>query len=73
MELMTPESLEALENKKPKAGSRLFLLAGPEGGFAQEEISLAAAKGFKAVSLGEAILRTETAALAAMAIAKELP
>ncbi len=44
------------------------LLVGPEGGLADTEIALAQAKGFCAVSLGAHTLRTETAALAAVAI-----
>jgi 16S rRNA (uracil1498-N3)-methyltransferase len=43
------------------------LLAGPEGGFASEELEMTAACGFTAVRLGPRILRTETAALAALA------
>ena len=43
------------------------LLAGPEGGLAPEEQELAVACGFQAVRLGPRILRTETAAMAAMA------
>jgi 16S rRNA (uracil1498-N3)-methyltransferase len=39
---------------------------GPEGDFSPAEVSLAAVTGFQAVSLGEARLRTETAALAAV-------
>lgn len=40
---------------------------GPEGGFADEEVSLATAAGFSAVSLGKSILRVETAATAIVA------
>jgi 16S rRNA (uracil1498-N3)-methyltransferase len=43
------------------------LLAGPEGGLDPEEREIAAACGFQAVRLGPRILRTETAAMAAMA------
>ena len=42
-----------------------LLLIGPEGDFTEEEIQKATAQGFVAISLGEARLRTETAALAA--------
>jgi 16S rRNA (uracil1498-N3)-methyltransferase len=44
-----------------------MLLAGPEGGFSENEIELALQRGFTAVRLGPRILRTETAALAALA------
>jgi 16S rRNA (uracil1498-N3)-methyltransferase len=46
--------------------SRQYLiLIGPEGDFADDEINHALSLGFKAISLGESRLRTETAALAA--------
>ena len=44
------------------------LLVGPEGGFAAEEIAVAAAAGFVAVGLGPRILRVETAAIVAVAL-----
>ncbi|MBT8136232.1 MAG: 16S rRNA (uracil(1498)-N(3))-methyltransferase [Gammaproteobacteria bacterium] len=44
------------------------LLIGPEGGLSGREQELAAGRGFAAVSLGPRVLRTETAALAALAI-----
>jgi len=43
------------------------LLTGPEGGFADHERELAKAAGFIPVRLGQRILRTETASLAALA------
>ena len=50
----------------PPAGP-VLLLAGPEGGFDPVERKLALAAGFRRVRLGPRILRTETAALAALA------
>ena len=44
------------------------VLTGPEGGFTAEEIKTAEGAGFTPVSLGPRILRTETAAIAAVAI-----
>lgn len=44
-----------------------LILIGPEGDFSPEEVELALQHGFEAVSLGSARLRTETAALAAVA------
>ena len=41
---------------------------GPEGGFSQKEIKLMEERNFKIVSLGPRILRTETAAIATLAI-----
>lgn len=54
----------------PKA--RYTLLVGPEGGFTRDEVSRAQAAGFVPVTLGPRILRTETAALAALAILQNL-
>jgi 16S rRNA (uracil1498-N3)-methyltransferase len=45
----------------------VILLAGPEGGFSAAEADLAARSGFKGLRLGPRVLRTETAALAALA------
>lgn len=42
------------------------ILIGPEGGLADEELEQLEVNGFRAVSLGPRILRTETAALAAV-------
>jgi 16S rRNA (uracil1498-N3)-methyltransferase len=39
------------------------ILIGPEGDFTEEEIATALSNGYKAITLGEARLRTETAAL----------
>jgi len=44
------------------------LLTGPEGGFDPEELSHAADAGLTSLSLGERILRAETAAIAATAL-----
>ncbi|CAM4054672.1 16S rRNA (uracil(1498)-N(3))-methyltransferase [Cohnella lubricantis] len=46
---------------------RVLLIVGPEGGITPQEAEQAAAAGAKAVGLGRRILRTETAALVALA------
>ena len=60
----------------PHTGTRLAdlprpasvtLLAGPEGGFTEVEADFAQQRGFVALQLGPRVLRTETAALAALA------
>lgn len=51
-------------------GTKVCLLIGPEGGFSDSEYEDAAVAGFRAVSLGPRVLRTETAALAAIAVAQ---
>ena len=53
-------------------GTGLCLLVGPEGGFSEREYDDAGFAGFEAVTLGPRILRTETAAVAAIAIAQSL-
>lgn len=47
----------------------VLMLIGPEGDFTAEEVEFALGRGFVAVSLGESRLRTETAAVAAVAAA----
>jgi 16S rRNA (uracil1498-N3)-methyltransferase len=52
------------------AGQEPWALAiGPEGGWTAEEVALAAARGLGIAGLGPRILRTETAAIACLAIA----
>jgi 16S rRNA (uracil1498-N3)-methyltransferase len=53
--------------KKVNIGSEATLAAGPEGGFAPEEHAALERDGFVPASLGPRVLRTETAALAALA------
>jgi len=50
----------------------LALLIGPEGGFDAREVEHAQAKGFDALALGPRVLRTETAAAAALALVQSL-
>jgi 16S rRNA (uracil1498-N3)-methyltransferase len=52
--------------KAPDTG--FCLLVGPEGGFSEREYEDAGFAGFDAVAIGPRILRTETAAVAAIAI-----
>ena len=51
----------------PKPTGNIELLIGAEGGLSQAEIDTALSQGFKSVILGARILRTETAALTAIA------
>ncbi len=50
----------------------LCLLVGPEGGFSPREYEDAEVSGFQAVALGPRVLRTETAAITALALAQSL-
>jgi 16S rRNA (uracil1498-N3)-methyltransferase len=54
------ESLHSYLNIVPKLA---VLAVGPEGGFSEKEVSLFLEKGFKPLTIGDTILRTETAAL----------
>lgn len=49
-----------------------LILIGPEGDFSPKEVAVATQKKFELVSLGEARLRTETAAMVATVIANQL-
>lgn len=51
-------------------GRDLTIVVGPEGGFSEAEHERAAAAGMCAVRIGPRVLRTETAALAALSIAQ---
>lgn len=44
----------------------IALLVGPEGGLSQDEIDLAISHGFHAWTIGERVLRTETAPVVAL-------
>lgn len=52
--------------------TKVCLLIGPEGGFSDTEYDDARVAGFQAVSLGPRVLRTETAAVAAIAVAQSM-
>jgi len=62
-----PPLLAALPSER-SPGDTVALLVGPEGGWTEAERTQAQAAGWTAVSLGPLILRTETAAIAALAI-----
>lgn len=52
-------------NELPSNTDQIWFAIGPEGGWNNEEESLAFGSGFEAVHMGETILRTSTAAVAA--------
>jgi len=52
----------------PRPGADVVVLIGPEGGLAEAEQRAALAAGFLAVRLGPRVLRTETAAVAALTL-----
>ncbi len=61
-----------LTSLDPPADAHVVLLAGPEGGLSDAEMSAARAAGFVEVSLGPRILRTETAPLVALTVCQAL-
>lgn len=64
-------NLTQLHRETPSVES-LLLATGPEGGLSPDEVAEATRNGFKSVGLGKRILRTETAALAALSLAQFL-
>jgi len=56
----------------PAAGNDLTVLIGPEGGLTDQEVALAETAGLKMAALGPRILRTETAAIIAVALVQYL-
>ncbi|HTV52935.1 MAG TPA: 16S rRNA (uracil(1498)-N(3))-methyltransferase [Steroidobacteraceae bacterium] len=64
--VLSPAATLRVRDVRP-ADSPLQLLIGPEGGLSDAEHAAALAAGFRALQLGPRILRTETAALAALA------
>ncbi|NLB88595.1 MAG: 16S rRNA (uracil(1498)-N(3))-methyltransferase [Syntrophomonadaceae bacterium] len=61
-------SLREVLKKDLSDAEEIFLLVGPEGGFSNKEVDKARASGTFVVTLGEKILRTETAAIVGSAI-----
>lgn len=64
---LTQELAGFLAEPATGAARSLVLLVGPEGGFSPAEAALARTAGYRPVTLGPRVLRTETAALAALA------
>lgn len=56
----------------PTAAQEVVLLIGPEGGLSDREVDAALAHGYQGVRMGPRILRTETAAVAAVAVIQSL-
>jgi 16S rRNA (uracil1498-N3)-methyltransferase len=65
--LLSPTGDLRIDDLK-EAGAGITVLIGPEGGLEDSEQEAALAAGFKAVRLGPRVLRTETAAIAALTI-----
>lgn len=69
--LLSPAARKSLRDM-PAPVKRVTLLTGPEGGFSPEEERQAISAGFTALKLGPRILRTETAAVVALAAIQTL-
>ncbi|MGZ8319911.1 MAG: RsmE family RNA methyltransferase, partial [Telluria sp.] len=66
--LLTPRATQSLADwVRATPPQSISLMIGPEGGYTQQEEDAAIERGAIALSMGPRILRTETAALAAMA------
>ncbi len=61
------KNLQTIALPQVTSGS-LLVLIGPEGGWSQEELGMAEQRGVEPVTLGEQILRAETAAIATISI-----
>jgi 16S rRNA (uracil1498-N3)-methyltransferase len=64
--LLSPRATQALSAAAMQAAGPVLLLSGPEGGLTDAEEQSALAQGFGPVSLGQRVLRAETAPLAAL-------
>lgn len=58
---------DVIKGSKGREGG-VFVVLGPEGGFSETEITTAKEKGFQTVSLGDRILRSETAAIVTLTL-----
>ncbi len=65
--LLSPAATATLADL-PRLVSAITVLIGPEGGLAEAEQEAAVAAGFKPVRVGPRVLRTETAAIAALTL-----
>lgn len=64
--MLQPQSAHTLRDLGPTHDG-ITLLVGPEGGLTPDERALAGNTGYKGIRLGQRVLRTETAGLAALA------
>jgi 16S rRNA (uracil1498-N3)-methyltransferase len=69
--LLDPSANQGL-TELSRPGRPITLLTGPEGGFSTAETALSKSAGFIGIRLGPRVMRTETAALAALAALQTL-
>jgi len=63
-----PEGASALPALQRVKGERVLIAVGPEGGWTDFELDLLESHGFSSVSMGQRILRSDTACIAALAL-----
>ena len=61
---------QALQEIKPLAARNIWLFVGSEGGFSAREVEVFKKRGLKPVTLGDQVLRVETACLALISVIK---
>jgi 16S rRNA (uracil1498-N3)-methyltransferase len=66
--VLSPKAVQKLNDINMANDAAIILLVGPEGGLSDTEVDLASQHGFLSLNLGPRVLRTETAALAALTI-----
>jgi 16S rRNA (uracil1498-N3)-methyltransferase len=64
----TERGAQSIDSASPESVSRAEIAIGPEGGFAPEELEAFDLSSFSRVRLGPRVLRTETAAIAAIVV-----
>ena len=67
MAALSDKAVKLKDALKPCRNGKVAVAIGPEGDFTAEEISLSEKNGFKVVTLGPRVLKSDTAALAALA------
>lgn len=72
-ESKNPEKTSHIFNKINVQNREIIIIIGPEGGFSEQELNLIKSKKhLKAISLGERILRVDTAIVSCLALINEL-
>jgi 16S rRNA (uracil1498-N3)-methyltransferase len=64
------KTLKCIFNQPDRKFRKVIVLIGPEGDFSLPEVNLAKAAGFQAVTLGQEVLRVDTAAIAVSSFIK---
>ncbi len=59
---------EVLNDYISAGGKKIIVLIGPEGGFSEREVTMIKSAGGRSVTLGERVLKTDTAAISVLAM-----